>query len=181
MRFSGYSKMVAITAAVSMLVGTGAFSVFAENENALMQSESEDLHAPHSDAGQSETEKSEETEVEKLAISWWICPTGGFSDEEKVQQIVDAYEAANSAVQVNIRILDAGGEDGKNGADVIDAALHDNSGPDVILAAPENIVTRWGAEGLMADLAQLPNLEQVCVAAEKVEDISALAKLECKL
>ena len=155
MRFSGYRKMVAITAAVSMLVGTGAFSVFAENENALMQSESEDLHAPHSDAGQSETEKSEETEVEKLAISWWICPTGGFSDEEKVQQIVDAYEAANPAVQVNIRILDAGGEDGKNGADVIDAALHDNSGPDVILAAPENIVTRWGAEGLMADLSQL--------------------------
>ena len=107
MRFSGYSKMVAITAAVSMLVGTGAFSVFAENENTLMQSESEDLHAPHSDAGQSETEKSEETEVEKLAISWWICPTGGFSDEEKVQQIVDAYEAANPAVQVNVRILDA--------------------------------------------------------------------------
>ena len=53
MRFSGYRKMVAITAAVSMLVGTGAFSVFAENENTLMQSESEDLHAPHSDAGQS--------------------------------------------------------------------------------------------------------------------------------
>ena len=47
-------------------------------------------------------------------------------------------------------------------------------------------VSRWYAAGRpdlgtvkdLADLAQMPNLEQVCVAAEKLEDISALSGLE---
>lgn len=169
MRFWNSRKMIALAAAVSMLMGAGAPSSFgAENVT---------------------------------AITWWICPTGGFANEEQVQSLVDAFEEKNPQIHVDFRILDE-----KTGSDEIAAALNliDDSDndisksvsdgddeekaasngvdeeassigdvkekaasngddeasepddvPDVILGAPEYLVTEWGNAGYMADLSDL--------------------------
>ena len=88
--------------------------------------------------------------TEKTTISWWICPTGEFADEEKVQNLVHAYEEENPQIGVDVRILDE-----REGTGQIEEALGAEDGPDVVLAAPEDIVTNWGNAGLMEDLSAL--------------------------
>ncbi len=88
--------------------------------------------------------------AEQVQVDWWICPTGGFSDESKVQELVDLFEKTNPGVNVEFKILDA-----EKGDDEILASFGTEDAPDVVLAAPENIVTQWGGEGHMADLTSL--------------------------
>ncbi len=98
-----------------------------------------------------ETQGADETEApERVSINWWICPTGGFEDESQVQALVDQFEKANPGVDVEYRILDE-----EEGDEEIKASLGTEDAPDVVLAAPENIVTQWGGDGYMADLTQL--------------------------
>ncbi len=97
-----------------------------------------------------QTETETEQEADPVEINWWICPSGGFSDEENVQSLVDLYEEANPGVDVSFRILDEEGGD-----EEILSVLGTQEAPDVVLAAPEKIVTQWGGEGYMADLAEL--------------------------
>ena len=89
-------------------------------------------------------------EAEKTTISWWVCPTGGYADEEKVKNLVHAYEEDNPQIRIDVRILDE-----REGAGEIEKALESEDGPDVVLAAPEDIVTNWGNAGLMEDLSAL--------------------------
>ena len=89
-------------------------------------------------------------EAGKTTISWWICPTGAYAEEEKVMTLVRAYEEENPQIGVDVRILDE-----REGAGEIETALGAEDGPDVVLAAPEDIVTNWGNAGLMEDLSAL--------------------------
>ena len=167
MRIKGIRKTIAITAAVSCLMGTGAFTTIRGEEN-LLQPESENA-VIDTENSMDETESS----VEPVRISWWISPIGGYSDEEKVQELVDAFEKEHPEIEVDFRILDE-----KTGADEIDMALNgkDSSDaaamPDVVLAAPEDIVTKWGSEGHMADLAQLWDEETVSEFRSEMRDVS---------
>ena len=175
-----------------------------------------------------------ESELRHTHINWWICPTGGFSDKERVQLLVDEFEEAYPQIDVDYRILDEvtgpgeirtalerrlpeageasdagdlsdegkpdskdspdagksdskdspdeGKPDSKDSPDAGKPEVRDPSdtgepdaqdspeegepsdrealpgqedSPDVILAAPEYLVTQWGREGLMADLSDL--------------------------
>ena len=139
---------------VSCLAGTGPFSMVSAQEKADRSSAAD----------------------ESTRISWWICPTGAFSEEERVQLLVDEFEAENPQIDVQFRILPE-----EDGAKEIDQAFHSSDGslngeqpeekdtaeagtpdpgtsmdqPDVVLAPPEYLVTQWGSEGLMADLSGL--------------------------
>ncbi len=179
MRFLGHRTWIK-TAAVSffagslVLTGTGltpysvSFSdgglqtAYAEQTDSKKESETDQGAAEKgseasrteenilSGSGAAETEKGAETEAETVQINWWICPAGGLSDEKNVQGLVDLYEAAFPGVDVAFRILDE-----ESGAEEIRSVLGTDEAPDVVLAAPENIVTQWSAEGYMADLASL--------------------------
>lgn len=125
MRFQSIKMWFAAMVSVSCFIGTGPFSVYG----------AEPQHRTH--------------------IQWWICPTGDLSDEERVQSLVDDFEEAYPQIEVDYRILDE-----VTGPEMISEALEKKlSGtdaiPNVILAAPEYLVTQWGAEGLMADLSDL--------------------------
>lgn len=136
MRRSSTKKWIAVAAAVSCFMGTGA---------AVSASEAGET-AKQTEAAASETE----AQIQTQTISWWICSTGEYADESRVQKLVDLYEAANPQADVEVRILDQ-----ETGAEEIDEALGSEDGPDVVLAAPEDIVTRWGNDGLMEDLSAL--------------------------
>ncbi len=101
---------------------------------------------------QTEQAAAQETETESapVRISWWICPTGGFKDEDKVEELTELFEAANPEVDVEFRILDE-----YKGDEEIRPSLGTEDAPNVVLAAPEKIVTQWGGEGYMADLSEL--------------------------
>ena len=191
-------SVTAIAAAVSCLMGTGAFTSFLAEEG-IRQKESEQALI-QTEAGAIETET--ETESEPVHISWWICPTGGYDDEQQVEALAAAFEKANPGIEVDFRILDertgadeidaalAGkaasegesGEDTSNkssGSDGEDAASGGISGsgsaanlPDVVLAPPEYIVTKWGQEGLMADLTALWDEETVKEFRSEMRDAS---------
>lgn len=118
MRVKSIRRCIAMAAAVSCMMGTGA-AVYGEG-------------------------------AEKTSISWWICPTGAYDDEEKVQSLVRAFEEDYPQIEVEVRILDE-----RKGAGEIETALDAEDGPDVVLAAPEDIVTNWGNAGRMEDLSAL--------------------------
>ena len=118
MRVKRIRRWIAMAAAVSCMMGTGA-AVYGEG-------------------------------AEKTAISWWICPTGAYADEEKVQSLVRAFEEDFPQIEVEVRILDE-----REGAGEMETALDAADGPDVVLAAPEDIVTNWGNAGRMEDLSAL--------------------------
>lgn len=129
MRFQNQKKWMAMMVFVSCLAGTGPFSMVSAQEKADRSSAAD----------------------ESTRISWWICPTGAFSEEERVQLLVDEFEAENPQIDVQFRILPE-----EDGAKEIDKAIHSSDGsPDVVLAPPEYLVTQWGREGLMADLSGL--------------------------
>ena len=104
MRVKRIRRWIAMAAAVSCMMGTGA-AVYGEG-------------------------------AEKTAISWWICPTGAYADEEKVQSLVRAFEEDFPQIEVDVRILDE-----REGAGEMETALDAADGPDVVLATPEDIVT----------------------------------------
>ncbi len=144
MWLTGSRKWI-MKAAVSLFAGT------------MVLSESGVLARSLSDEAMSETEGRQKTAAEQteaqeapVEISWWICPTGGFAREADVQSLVDLYEKENPGVDVSFRILDEEGGD-----EEILSVLGTDEAPDVVFAAPEKIVTQWGGDGYMADLASL--------------------------
>lgn len=170
MRIQGWKKWVAMMVSVSCFTGAGPFSMFgAEPAKDTKPATGQEADIKPA-AGQEtyvkpetrqETENGVATETESQAaeptrISWWICPTGAYSDKDRVQKLVDEFEAQAPWIDVDYRILDE-----ENGAKEIDTALHSDGGkenedrPDVVLGAPEYLVTQWGAEGFMSDLSEL--------------------------
>ena len=91
MRFQGYRKWLAAMVSVSCFAGSGPFCV----NGAEIRQE---------DAGAVSAES--ESELRHTHINWWICPTGGFSDKERVQLLVDEFEEAYPQIDVDYRILD---------------------------------------------------------------------------
>ena len=180
MRYLKNRRWIAIAAAVSCVLGTGAFCAWGEDTGGLSaeQSTVAGAEAPQAKwsvssaavteqstvAGAEAPQDQRKTESGRIHISWWICPTGGLAEEGHVKPIVDAFETAYPQISVDFRILDD-----RNGADEIREALgasgsdadagedasDSNAAPDVVLAAPEYIVTEWGNGGYMADLGDL--------------------------
>ena len=91
-----------------------------------------------------------ETAAEGSNLKLWVTPAGGYIEQSAVQQLADDYHAANSDVNIEIRILDA-----ETGDDEITAAMGTEDAPDIVLSSPESIVTEWGSAGYMADLRSL--------------------------
>lgn len=87
---------------------------------------------------------------ENLDLNLWVCPAGGYEENENVQQLADDYQRENPGVSIAVKILDK-----ETAADEITSVLGTADAPDLILGAPEDIVTRWGADGYMADLGEL--------------------------
>ena len=107
------------------------------------------------------------------SIDLWVCPAGGFEDAAAVQELADDFSESEPDVEVNVKILDA-----DKGAEEITDVLGTENAPDLILASPEDIVTRWGGSGYMADLGSLwdetvldeinPEVREACISLDGV-------------
>ena len=100
----------------------------------------------------SETTPTEPTDGAQTAtteISLWTYPIGGWGNQDIVNALTAAFEAA-TGIKVTVEYLDY-----QNGDDKVNTAIEGGAAPDLIMEGPERLVANWGAKGLMVDLADL--------------------------
>ena len=87
--------------------------------------------------------------ADKVEISLWTYPIGGWGNENAVKSLTDAFEA-DTGIKVNVEYLAYA-----DGDDKVNAAITAKKAPDLIMEGPERLVANWGAKGYMVDLADM--------------------------
>ena len=90
------------------------------------------------------------TRADSRDLDLWVCPVGGYEDPAAVEELAQDYHRIHPDVEITVRVLDA-----ENGMDEVEDALGTLDAPDLIIASPEYLVTKWGNDGSMADLSDL--------------------------
>ena len=113
-----------------------------------------------------------ESYAAERSLDLWVCPAGGYEDASAAQELADDYAAKND-VEVNVRVLDP-----VEGPEEITKVLGTEEAPDLVLASPEDIVTRWGGSGYMEDLGDLwdetvleeidPEIREACISRDGI-------------
>lgn len=89
----------------------------------------------------------------KVNITWWAFPVFGQDEGSPVgtyeKGIIDAFEAANPDIKVNLETIDFG-----SGPQKIIAAIEGGTAPDVLFDAPGRII-EYGRNGKMVSLDSL--------------------------
>ena len=87
---------------------------------------------------------------QKVSITLWTYPIGGWGKPEQVDQIVAAFNAVEPNIEVKVEYLDY-----SSGDDQVTSAIEAGTTPDIIMEGPERLVSNWGAKGKMVDLNDL--------------------------
>ena len=82
-------------------------------------------------------------------ITLWTYPIGNWGDEATVTALTDAF-TAETGIKVNVEYLTYA-----DGDDKVNTALTAKAGPDLIMEGPERLVSNWGANGYMVNIADL--------------------------
>lgn len=100
------------------------------------------------------------------SITLWTYPIGNWGDEATVKALTDAF-TAETGITVNVEYLTY-----SDGDDKVNTALTAKNGPDLIMEGPERLVSNWGANGYMVNIADMFD------AGDKAE-INAAALAAC--
>ena len=100
------------------------------------------------------------------SITLWTYPIGNWGDEATVKTLTDAF-TAETGITVNVEYLTYA-----DGDDKVNTALTANAGPDLIMEGPERLVSNWGANGYMVNIADMFD-------AEDKAEINAAALAAC--
>ena len=137
-------KLLAVLLAVVLVLGLCACTV-------------EEKPAPTTEATQPvETQGTEEpTPVETdpaavTEIALWTYPIGKWGDQETVDSLLAAFNAAHPEIKVTVEYLTYA-----DGDDKVNTAIEGNAAPDLVMEGPERLVANWGAKGKMVDLSDL--------------------------
>lgn len=90
--------------------------------------------------------------ADDVTITWWAFPTFATVDGEAgkyEKSLVDAFEAANPGIKVNVEMIDF-----KSGPEKISTAIEGGTAPDVLFDAPGRIID-YGKSGKLANLDDL--------------------------
>jgi multiple sugar transport system substrate-binding protein len=87
--------------------------------------------------------------AEATSITFWTYPVGGWGNEENVKALTDAF-TAETGITVTVEYLTYA-----DGDDKVNTALTAGQGPDLILEGPERLVSNWGANGYMVNIADM--------------------------
>ena len=128
-------KLIAMLLALVMVLGLCACTVT-------------DNSTPTDPAVDNGNEGGNEAAVTEITL--WTYPIGNWGNQETVDALIAAFEAANEGIKVTVEYLDY-----QNGDDKVNTAIEGGAAPDLIMEGPERLVANWGAKGLMVDLADL--------------------------
>ena len=135
-------KLIAMLLALVMVVGLCACTVEKAPETTAPAAQ---------ESTPAETTPVETTPAaEAVEISLWTYPIGGWGNQETVDSLISAFEAANPGIKVTVEYLDY-----TNGDDKVNTAIEGGAAPDLIMEGPERLVANWGEKGLMVDLSDL--------------------------
>ncbi|NLA52736.1 MAG: extracellular solute-binding protein [Clostridiales bacterium] len=87
---------------------------------------------------------------EKVSVTMWTYPIGGWGKAEQVDQIVAAFYAVEPNIEVKVEYLDY-----TSGDDQVTSAIEAGTTPDIIMEGPERLVANWGAKGKILDVNDL--------------------------
>ena len=106
----------------------------------------------------------------KTEITLWTFPIGGWNSSNKVNELIDKFEAANPDISVKVEYLSYADGDAK-----VSTAIAGGAAPDIVLAEPERIVSSWSKQGTMVDLSDMldstdrkeiyPNILNACIGS----------------
>ena len=130
-------KLIAMLLALVMVIGLCACTVEKAPETTAPPAEST-------------TPVESDPAVETTEISLWTYPIGGWGNQDTVNALIAAFEAANPGIKVTVEYLDY-----TNGDDKVNTAIEGGAAPDLIMEGPERLVANWGDKGLMVDLSDL--------------------------
>lgn len=82
-------------------------------------------------------------------ITLWTYPIGNWGNEEVVNSLTAAFEAA-TGIHVTVEYLDY-----TNGDDKTNTAITSGGTPDIIMEGPERLVVNYGVNGHMVDLSDM--------------------------
>ena len=82
-------------------------------------------------------------------ITLWTYPIGNWGNEATVKELTDAF-AAETGIAVKVEYLTYA-----DGDDKVNTAITAKQAPDLIMEGPERLVSNWGANGYMVDIADL--------------------------
>ncbi|MBR5756044.1 MAG: extracellular solute-binding protein [Firmicutes bacterium] len=99
--------------------------------------------------GTTVSKPAETTTTSNQSITLWTYPVGGWGDEATVKALTDAF-TAETGIEVTVEYLTYA-----DGDDKVNTALTAGKGPDLILEGPERLVSNWGANGYMVNIADL--------------------------
>ena len=87
---------------------------------------------------------------DRIEITLWTYPIGGWGDQNTVDKLIEGFEAANPQYKVTVEYLTY-----SDGDDKVNTAIEGGKAPDLIMEGPERLVANWGAKGLMVDLSDM--------------------------
>ena len=82
-------------------------------------------------------------------ITLWTYPIGNWGNEEVVKALTDAF-TAETGIKVKVEYLTYA-----DGDDKVNTALTAKKGPDLLMEGPERLVSNWGVNGYMVNIADL--------------------------
>ena len=124
-------KLIAMLLALVMVVGLCACTVEKAPETTV---------APPAESTPAETNPVESTPAaNEVSISLWTYPIGGWGNQETVNSLISAFEAANPGIKVSVEYLDY-----TNGDDKVNTAIEGGAAPDLIMEGPERLVANGG-------------------------------------
>ncbi len=82
-------------------------------------------------------------------ITLWTYPIGNWGDEATVKALTDAF-TAETGIKVTVEYLTYA-----DGDDKVNTAITAKQAPDLIMEGPERLVSNWGANGYMVNIADL--------------------------
>ena len=82
-------------------------------------------------------------------ITLWTYPIGNWGNEEVVKALTDAF-TAETGIAVKVEYLTYA-----DGDDKVNTALTAKKGPDLLMEGPERLVSNWGVNGYMVNIADL--------------------------
>ena len=89
-------------------------------------------------------------------ISLWTFPTGNLTSEEGISTMIADFQEAHPGIELEVKVLSY-----ETGYAELEEAIANGNAPDLLLESPETLVLNYGAGGLLADLSDMIDDEDI--------------------
>lgn len=119
--------------------------------------------------GGDETAVDETVQKEEVDISLWTYPVGNWGNPSTVAELLTDFNQKYPDIHVSVKYLNY-----EEGDAAVNEAIESHETPDLVFEGPERLVADWGGRGVMADLSDLWETEDM--AAEIYDNVRAACR-----